>query len=185
MDPGEAARATRRYFRQLPIMVHSVCADWASKTDRVLRRTPNLPKLAARAIKGRAIRTGGQSFAQITCDAPLGLWIERGTGIYGPFKRMIVPKGGSYVDPTNPNFRTRHFLRWKGTVWSAARGGVSGSQGWIFARAVRGSKARPWFVPGVEARIPAFRRCIMANMARAASDITLGGVAARGIIQSG
>jgi len=120
---------------------------------------------------------------------------------------MIVAKGGSYVDPTNPNFRTRHFLRWKGTVWSATatvrdiasgtRGGVTyrergatgatyrATRGYIFARAVRGSKARPWFVPGVEARIPFFRRCLMANMARAAEDITLGGIAARGILPSG
>jgi hypothetical protein len=206
MLPTEAARATERYFRELPRTIHRVCDDWARRTSNVFRRLSTLPGEVRKTIGGKAIRYGGESFAQVTCESPLGLWIERGTGIYGPFKRPIRAKGGAYTDAKG-RLRKRRMLRWKGTVYQAA--GVRGkwmatgdggggqyaelyggatyraSAGYIFAYEVKGSPARPWFVRGVEARIPMFENCLRTNMALCTDAIRNGGAPMRGIVPSG
>lgn len=62
---------------------------------------------------------------QVSVDAKYGQFIEQGTGIYGPSGSPIVPK-------------TAKVLAWKGAA------------GMVFARSVKGMRAKPFFKPGVE-----------------------------------
>jgi len=66
--------------------------------------------------------------ATVSVAEKYGIFIEQGTGIFGPLGTPIVPK------------RAR-VLAWKG------------SGGMVFARSVKGIKAKPFFVPGYEASI--------------------------------
>jgi hypothetical protein len=212
MDPGAAAEATRRYFRELPRVIHRVCGDWASRTHVALRQSPIIPGEARRTIHGKAVRRGGESFARVWCESPIGGWLERGTGIYGPYKRPIRAKGGSYVD-AHGTYRTRRMLRWKGTVWGVSGKWASGqtetvasggrgvtyrtrkkmdvgasykaSAGYIFAYEVKGMKPTPWFYPLIQKRVPLFERSLRATMAAATEAIRNGGVPFRTVIQFG
>ncbi len=204
MDPHEAARATERYFaRELPKIARLVCQDWAKRVSGELRRNCHAKREVGKGIHGEVVKRGGDWFALVTSESMVGLWIERGTGIYGPYKRPIRAKGGPFVDAHGVK-RNRRMLRWKGTVYTAsatvrdvasgARGGVTyrergptgatyrASQGYIFAREVKGSPPSPWFRPGVERRLPDFRRSIEANMSRASEAIRAGGQRPAGVL---
>lgn len=64
----------------------------------------------------------------VSVNEKYGIYLEQGTGIYGPMGRPITPKRASV-------------LAWKG------------AGGTVFARSVKGMKARPFFAPGYEASL--------------------------------
>lgn len=71
----------------------------------------------------------------VAASAPQALWVEEGTGLYGPKHEMIeiVP-------------RKKKFLRW-------ASGGT-GANGWAFAKRVRspGMRAKPFLKPALASK---------------------------------
>jgi len=79
--------------------------------------------------------TSAKIVAGGTSAVGYAVYVERGTGIYGPRKRKIVPK-------------TKKLLAWQGGG-SRLTGRGPGS-GWRFAKSVRGRKATPYLVPGVQ-----------------------------------
>lgn len=92
---------------------------------------------------GRNIRpsTLSERDALVVAQTPYAAYVERGTGIYGPHKKPIVP-------------RTKKMLAWRTgatrlTGTSRTRGGRQ-LAGWAFARSVRGRKATPYLVPGAK-----------------------------------
>lgn len=206
MDPGAAAEATRRYFHELPRIVKRVLGDWASRTHVEMRRLPSLPGEVRRSIEGEARMIGGTPFAYVGCASEIGLYLERGTGIYGPYKRPIRAKGGAYTD-AHGRHRKRRMLRWKGTTYSASStekrsasikgGGVSyretvgagasykASKGYIYAYEVKGMKPRPWFFPTIKWRLPLLKRSLHATMERATEAIRNGGLPFRQVISFG
>lgn len=98
----------------------------------VPRRTSNL----GRTIRvGTVTATSAQIIAGGTAAVGYALYVERGTGIYGPKRRKIVP-------------RSKKVLRWKGGG-SRVTGRGKGSS-YIYARSVKGRKATPYLVPGVK-----------------------------------
>lgn len=80
-----------------------------------------------------------KDYAIVEARAPYSLFVERGTGIYGPSHKKIVPK-------------TASVLAWRvGAVTLTGRSRVSGGRqlaGWAFARSVRGRPATPFLLPG-------------------------------------
>jgi len=62
---------------------------------------------------------------QVQVNEKYGIWLEEGTGIYGPTGSRITPKKA------------------KALAW-----GSGGSM--VFARSTKGMKARPFFKPGIE-----------------------------------
>lgn len=183
-------------------MIQNVCNDWAKATSNALRMNPPA-KAVRKGISGKAVRYGGASVAIVTSEEELGLWIEQGTGIYGPFRRPIRAKGGPYVDARGVK-RNRRMLRWKGTTYTATGfrgswratgaggggqyaelfGGVSykASKGYIFAYEVKGSPARPWFFSGIDRRLHLLEWSLKANMAAATEAIRMGGAPLRGLL---
>lgn len=97
-----------------------------------IRKTGNL---------GRSIRPGflSASKAFVNAEASYAAYVEKGTGIYGPKHRPIVPK-------------TKKVLAWRtGSVTLSGRSRVKGGQetaGWAFARSVKGRKPTPFLEPG-------------------------------------
>jgi hypothetical protein len=97
-----------------------------------IRKTGNL---------GRSIRPGflSGSKAFVNAEASYAAYVEKGTGIYGPKHKPIVP-------------RTKKMLAWRvGAVTLSGRSRVKGGveqAGWAFARSVRGRKATPFLEPG-------------------------------------
>lgn len=72
----------------------AVPTDWAEDTVRLLKARSNSRTLQ-RFIVWRRIPGG----VRISCEHQLGMWLEYGTGLYGPQRRRIVPK-------------TKKVLRW-------------------------------------------------------------------------
>lgn len=62
---------------------------------------------------------------EVTVNEKYGEWIENGTGIYGPTGQRITPKKA------------------KALAWM-------GAGGMVFARSIKGMKARPFFKPGIQ-----------------------------------
>jgi hypothetical protein len=100
----------------------------------------------------RSIEVGALSDREafIRATAKHAVMVERGTGIYGPRKRPIVPKRAKV-------------LAWRtapagGSLRLSGRSRVSGGEetgGWAFARSVKGRKATPYLVPGAQMAIHA------------------------------
>lgn len=68
----------------------------------------------------------------------VGLFLEKGTGIYGPLGRRIVPKSASV-------------MRWPGGATALSGRALAGGSGnFIFARSTKGMKAHPWLLPAFE-----------------------------------
>lgn len=95
---------------------------------------------------GRSIRPGflsGRS-AFVNAEASYAAYVEKGTGIYGPRHKPIVP-------------RTKKVLAWRtGSVTLSGRSRVKGGQetaGWAFARSVRGRRATPFLEPGARTAV--------------------------------
>lgn len=63
-----------------------VSDQWANETVRLLKARANSRTLQ-RFIIWRRIPGG----VRISCEHPLGMWMEYGTGLYGPQRRRIVP----------------------------------------------------------------------------------------------
>jgi hypothetical protein len=89
----------------------------------------------------RSIRPGAlhDDYAIVEAKTPYAAYVEKGTGLYGPKKRKIVPRQASV-------------LAWKssGTRLSG-RSRIKGGRpiaGMAFARSVRGRKATPYLIPG-------------------------------------
>jgi hypothetical protein len=119
---------TQQILRKLQI-------DTVAEAKRLtvpIRKTGNL---------GRSIRPGFLSArkAFVNAEASYAAYVEKGTGIYGPRHKPIVP-------------RTKKVLAWRtGAVILSGRSRVKGGveqAGWAFARSVRGRKATPFLEPG-------------------------------------
>jgi hypothetical protein len=97
-----------------------------------IRKTGNL---------GRSIRPGFLSGTKafVNAEASYAAYVEKGTGIYGPKHKPIVP-------------RTKKMLAWRtGAVTLSGRSRVKGGveqAGWAFAKSVKGRKATPFLEPG-------------------------------------
>lgn len=106
----------------------------AKENTRPFRKTGNL---------GRTTHPGPISDRQAEIDASADYagFVERGTGLYGPRHRAIVPVNAKV-------------LAWRtGAVTLAGRSRVSGGKelaGWAFARSVKGRKATPFLLPGAQ-----------------------------------
>lgn len=81
-----------------------------------------------------------------------GLWVNSGTGLYGPEHRLIVPvraKALRFPEPGNPGFRLSGQQR-QGKAGAGAR--------WVYARSVKGIKPRKFFEKGAATAAPVVRR---------------------------
>ncbi len=91
----------------------------------------------------RSIQPGSltDSSAIVQARAPYAAYIERGTGLYGPSKKKIVPR----------NAKT---LAWRtGATRLSGRSRTQGGQpaaGWAFAKSVRGRRPTPYLLPGAK-----------------------------------
>lgn len=78
---------------------------------------------------------------EIVARAPHSAFVEKGTGLYGPHKRKIVPKKSKV-------------LAWRtGATRLTGRSRVSGGRelaGWAFAASVKGRKATPFLLPSAK-----------------------------------
>lgn len=105
---------------------------YAKEETRPFRKTGNL---------GRTINVGRVTArdAYVIAHANYAVFVEKGTGIYGPRHRRITPK-------------TAKVLAWRtGAVTLGGRSRVKGGKelaGWAFATSVRGRKATPFMEPG-------------------------------------
>jgi hypothetical protein len=86
-----------------------------------------------------------KDYAIVDARAPYSLFVERGTGLYGPKHRKIVPQSGK-------------FFAWRvGQVTLTGRSRVSGGQetaGWAFSwHGTKGRPATPFLIPGAKAAV--------------------------------
>lgn len=106
-----------------------------------IRKTGNL---------GRGIVPGAltDTSALVVATAGYSAYVEKGTGIYGPRHKKIVP-------------RRAKVLAWRtGATRLSGRSRTSGGRelaGWAFARSVRGRRATPFLEPGVRKAITGSR----------------------------
>jgi hypothetical protein len=82
--------------------------------------------------------------AMVVARTSYAMFVERGTGIYGPSHHPIVPRQAKVLA-----WRTGA-VRLSGS--SKTRGGKE-LAGWAFARSVKGRKATPFLVPGAKTAI--------------------------------
>lgn len=100
----------------------------------VPRKTGNL---------GRSIAPGYLTSrdALVVARAGYALFVEQGTGVYGPTHRPITPKRAKV-------------LAWRtGAVTLSGASRHAGGQelaGWAFAKSVKGRKATPFLLPGAQ-----------------------------------
>lgn len=126
----EAIKDNKAKLQYLQIKV----TEAAKRNTRSIRKTGNL---------GRSIRPGFLSATEafVKAEASYAAYVEKGTGIYGPRKRPIVP-------------RRAKVLAWRtGAVTLSGRSRVKGGQelaGWAFAKSVRGRPATPFMAPAAE-----------------------------------
>ena len=123
---------------------------FASMTRNALRRQcPS--REAQKSISGRAVNRSDGPVAHIQCVSQIGVFMEYGTGLYGPKKETIKPKGGSYIAATGGR-RNRAMLRWKTdrTSYTDSLGRTRRLHGYIYAAEVAGMPPSPWFWPTVE-----------------------------------
>lgn len=87
-------------------------------------------ELCTSATVRPTIRSGvNQHGAWVGSDHELALWLENGTGVYGPHHSPIVPTSSTVL------------------VFPSRRGG----KGFVFAKSVRGQKAKPFLEPALQA----------------------------------
>lgn len=121
-------------------ILHTLQIDTVAEAKRLtvpIRKTGNL---------GRSIRPGFLSAksAFVNAEASYAAYVEKGTGIYGPKHRPIVP-------------RTKKVLAWRtGAVTLSGRSRVKDGveqAGWAFARSVKGRRPTPFLEPGARKAI--------------------------------
>jgi hypothetical protein len=88
--------------------------------------------------------------AELIAGMDYAAYIERGTGIYGPFARPIVPRTKRILAWRTDSTPPAGLLRLSGR--SRERRGKQ-LAGWAFARKVRGRPATPYLVPGAIAAL--------------------------------
>lgn len=120
-------------------------ADLKVRANRVLNAARRLaPVDEGRLRASLAItytRVGGNAVAQIGSNLPYAIFVEQGTGLYGPRASRIYPKRGKFmVWPVKNN---------SGTGRRRYKGGKT--QTHVFARSTAGMKARPFLVPALDA----------------------------------
>lgn len=122
---------TEQYLEMMARMVQ------AEAKRLVPRKTGNL---------GRSIIVGHvtKSTATVEATANYATWVEKGTGIYGPKKRPIVPRRASVLAwPTGGSTKVRLSGR------SRTRKGQKLAD-MAFATSVRGRKATPFMEPAAK-----------------------------------
>ena len=103
--------------------------------------------------------------ATVVVNANYGIYVEKGTGLYGPKKQRIVPKSSRqrFAGPFLKGQKGQHrggVLVWKGggpskvrlSGRSRTKGGTA-TAGLIFATSTRGAKAQPFFEKGAKKAI--------------------------------
>jgi hypothetical protein len=120
------------------IIIHGV----AEAKHEVPRKTGNL----GRTIRpGRITATSGELLAGGIQRVGYAGWVERGTGVYGPRHRPIVPVKAKVLAwrtaPAGGSLRLTGSSRVKGGKQTA---------GWAFAKSVRGRPATPYLRPGLQ-----------------------------------
>jgi hypothetical protein len=149
---------------------------WARQCSNAERR--QCPSKEARGtISGRAVMTGEGALAHVQCVSLIGLYMEYGTGIYGPEQKPIRAKGGSYINAMGGR-GTRSMLKWKTdrTSYTDRFGRTRKLNGYMYAFEVQGMPASPWFFPTLDAMLTTVRAHI-ANALQRALIHSLSGVA--------
>ncbi len=148
---------------------------FARMTSNALRRQcPS--REAKQSISGRAVNRSDGPVAHIQCVSQIGPWMEYGTGLYGPKKETIKPKGGSYIAATGGR-RRRAMLRWKTdrTSYTDSSGRTRKLNGYMYAPEVSGMPPSPWFWPTVETMLTTLqdhiRNAIQRSVIRAFAGI--------------
>lgn len=107
-----------------------------------LERTIRIAEVTDRSVR---IAAGG------TANVGYAVYVEKGTGIYGPKGKPIKPKRAKMLawqtgegGPGGPNLRLSGNRR---VIGGQARGG------WAFAKSVRGRPATPYMAPGAQRAI--------------------------------
>jgi HK97 gp10 family phage protein len=103
-------------------LVNAALTNSATRIQRNIRqRAPHRTGALQRSVQYEV----NYPSAKVEVEEKYGQYIEQGTGVYGPKGTRITPK-------------TAKAMRWNGI------GGV------VFAKSIKGMKARPFFKPGVE-----------------------------------
>jgi hypothetical protein len=123
--------------REILLVLQRRTVEESKRLTVPFRKTGNL---------GRSIRPGFLSAksAFVNAEASYAAYVEKGTGIYGPKHKPIVP-------------RKAKVLAWRtGATTLSGRSRVKGGveqAGWAFARSVKGRKPTPFLEPGARKAI--------------------------------
>lgn len=103
------------------------------RANRVLSRARSLAPVDKGTLRASLAVTfarspAGEPVARIGSNLPYAIWVEQGTGIYGPSGSPITPRNGRYLVFT-PRGATKP----------------------VFARSVRGRRATPFLTPALDA----------------------------------
>ncbi len=172
-NAGTLAGGLRSFAQRFPRVVQKRMDIFSRETSNVLRT--KAARVVKSGISGRCVRGPGGFVALIRSRHLVGLWMEQGTGLHGPLKKLIVAKGGAYVDPVHGTYRRRRMLRIpvSGSRASGAGGGVSFHvmRGFIFRPWSRGMKATPWFFSTIRAQVPHLQRDLCRDLQQAVREL--------------
>lgn len=101
---GELARGMLRLSKKV------------QRQARTNLRSHNKTGALSASLFARVVHRGGLPIGQVGTPLKRGLWLDQGTGIYGPRRQRIIPKRAKYLR------------------WTTATGRV------VFARSVKGIK---------------------------------------------
>lgn len=149
----EVAEQIRNFAKWIPGTTVRQMDIWSRQAAK--KATDGLDEPRRRRVRGRT-RGGaqivrGQPLAIITCAHQIGWWAEFGTGLYGPFKKRIVPKRRLYVNK-------KGMVVWRRALRYEKPGGAE------FRTWSPGHPATPWFYSGIRAQLGALRERLVKAM---------------------
>ena len=121
--------ASRQLLGDFGLLGVRFAKDVVPQKTRKLRQTIRVASIDERRQSVRIVAGGSRQIGYAA-------YVEFGTGLYGPRHKLIVPKRGKYL--RFPAASTRRLS-------GSAR---SGTNKFIYARSVKGSRPQPYLVPG-------------------------------------
>jgi hypothetical protein len=121
---------------------HNAAEECAAETqERVRDKTPVRSRRSWWSIQKRTYRRGDTVHSDVWSDYPVIRYLEEGTGIFGPRRRLITPKRGTHLRFPKRNtgaFTLRDVVR--------TRGGLPDPRArWVFRRFVKGQPEKRMF----------------------------------------
>jgi hypothetical protein len=147
--PGDARRTAvaSNALRRITLAIE------AAAKAKVRKRTGNTARSITSSVNRALLMGSVGDFGPLAGgSARTGLWLERGTGAFGPLGKRIFPLHAKVMRWPAGQTGPGGTLALSGRHTTAAT--RSGAAQWAVARSIAGMRAQPWLMPAYETVLP-------------------------------